>query len=90
MFDKNGDGMISADELGRVLFQMGKRPTLRELQSFVRSVDADSKFTKIISLHPLPGVGGGGGISVFLRFILLNIDRTIFSFTLYEMKSMCR
>lgn len=57
MFDKNGDGMISADELGRVLFQMGKRPTLRELQSFVRSVDADSKFTTITSLNLLSGVG---------------------------------
>jgi Ca2+-binding EF-hand superfamily protein len=43
MFDKNGDGMITADELGKVLFQMGKRPNLRELQAFVRSVDADSK-----------------------------------------------
>ena len=45
MFDKNGDGMISADELKRVLFQMGKHPTLRELQAFVRSVDADSKLS---------------------------------------------
>nr|XP_022337392.1 neo-calmodulin-like [Crassostrea virginica]XP_022337394.1 neo-calmodulin-like [Crassostrea virginica] len=45
MFDKNGDGMISADELKRVLFQMGKHPTLRELQAFVRSVDADKSGT---------------------------------------------
>ena len=44
MFDKNGDGMISHDELRTVLFKLGQRPTPRELQTFMKSVDVDSKF----------------------------------------------
>ena len=45
VFDKNGDGMITTEELGTVLFKLGQRPTLRELQALIRSVDADSKVT---------------------------------------------
>ncbi|KAK3092369.1 hypothetical protein FSP39_002037 [Pinctada imbricata] len=45
MFDKNSDGMISHDELGTVLFKLGQRPTPRELQTFIRSVDKDKSGT---------------------------------------------
>ena len=50
VFDKNGDGMITTEELGTVLFKLGQRPTLRELQSLIRSVDADSKDAYFVKL----------------------------------------
>lgn len=43
VFDQNGDGMITTDELATVLFKLGQRPTLREVQAMIKSVDADSK-----------------------------------------------
>ena len=41
MFDKNGDGMITTEELGQVMISLGQRPTLSELKSFIRAVDTD-------------------------------------------------
>lgn len=43
MFDKNGDGMITTEELGQVMVSLGQRPTLDELKSFIRVVDTDRK-----------------------------------------------
>jgi len=43
LFDKNRDGMITKEELGAVLYALGQRPTLCEIQSLIRSVDLDSK-----------------------------------------------
>ena len=37
--------MITTEELGTVLFKLGQRPTLRELQALIRSVDADKSGT---------------------------------------------
>lgn len=41
-FDKNGDGKISATELGQVLRVLGIRSTDEELAAMVREVDCDS------------------------------------------------
>ncbi|VDI34784.1 Hypothetical predicted protein [Mytilus galloprovincialis] len=45
VFDQNGDGMITTDELATVLFKLGQRPTLREVQAMIKSVDADKSVT---------------------------------------------
>ncbi|KAK7483022.1 hypothetical protein BaRGS_00025685 [Batillaria attramentaria] len=45
MFDKNGDGMITTEELGQVMMSLGQRPTLDELKSFIRAVDTDRSGT---------------------------------------------
>ncbi|XP_076449473.1 neo-calmodulin-like isoform X1 [Babylonia areolata] len=45
MFDKNGDGMITSDELGQVMISLGQRPTLDELKTFIRAVDTDRSGT---------------------------------------------
>ncbi|VDI50156.1 Hypothetical predicted protein [Mytilus galloprovincialis] len=45
VFDQNGDGMITTDELATVLFKLGQRPTLREVQAMIKSVDADKSGT---------------------------------------------
>ncbi|CAO0792951.1 unnamed protein product [Mucor circinelloides] len=41
LFDKNGDGSVSATELGVVLRSFGMNPTDAELQDMVSDVDAD-------------------------------------------------
>lgn len=44
MFDKNGDGMITSEELSQVMMSLGHRPTLGELKAFIRAVDTDREF----------------------------------------------
>ena len=43
LFDKNGDGNISASELGTVMRSLGQNPTEPELQDMVNEVDADGE-----------------------------------------------
>ncbi|XP_070193060.1 calmodulin-like [Littorina saxatilis] len=45
MFDKNGDGMITTEELGQVMISLGQRPTHSELKAFIRAVDTDRSGT---------------------------------------------
>lgn len=47
LFDKNKDGVISKEELGAVLFALGQRPTVTEIQGLIRSVDLDSKLSTL-------------------------------------------
>ena len=44
MFDKNGDGVITTDELGSVMISLGQRPSNFELKNFIRAVDTDSEY----------------------------------------------
>lgn len=41
MFDKSGDGVISADELKAVMRSLGQNPTQQEIQDMIQSVDAN-------------------------------------------------
>ncbi|GAA5816565.1 hypothetical protein MFLAVUS_010095 [Mucor flavus] len=54
LFDKNGDGSISASELGVVLRSFGMNPSDAELQDMVNDVDADNNghidFEEFLSL----------------------------------------
>ena len=43
LFDKDGDGTISANELGAVLRGLGQNPTKSELDELIQSVDSDGK-----------------------------------------------
>lgn len=45
LFDRDGDGSISADELGAVLEAMGLKVTPAELAAMVRTVDLDESGT---------------------------------------------
>ncbi|OWF56432.1 calmodulin-like [Mizuhopecten yessoensis] len=45
MFDKDGDGRITASELGVVLKSMGHTPTDTELRDLIHEVDADGNGT---------------------------------------------
>eukprot|EP01054_Gregarina_sp_Poly1_P010855 Gregarina_sp_Poly_1__10854@NODE_842_length_6017_cov_94_978151_g609_i0_p4_GENE_NODE_842_length_6017_cov_94_978151_g609_i0NODE_842_length_6017_cov_94_978151_g609_i0_p4_ORF_typecomplete_len156_score43_77EFhand_7/PF13499_6/1_1e22EFhand_7/PF13499_6/8_9e12EFhand_6/PF13405_6/2_2e11EFhand_6/PF13405_6/0_0015EFhand_6/PF13405_6/3_4e10EFhand_1/PF00036_32/5_6e09EFhand_1/PF00036_32/1_6e08EFhand_1/PF00036_32/1_8e08EFhand_1/PF00036_32/1_2e03EFhand_8/PF13833_6/6_8e05EFhand_8/PF13833_6/1e15EFhand_8/PF13833_6/0_00 len=45
LFDKDGDGMITAEELGIVMKNLGQNPTDSELQDMLNEVDADGNGT---------------------------------------------
>ncbi len=45
LFDKDGDGTITANELGTVMGQLGQAPTDSELQDMVNEVDLDGNGT---------------------------------------------
>ena len=51
VFDQNRDGEITKEELGAVLYALGQRPTVTEVQALIRSVDLDSKHLCINDLN---------------------------------------
>lgn len=47
MFDKDGDGTVSTEELGEVMRSMGQNPTEKELMDMIAEVDVDGTCTYI-------------------------------------------
>lgn len=45
VFDKDGDGTISAKELETILKSLGQNPTEEELKEMIKEVDADNNGT---------------------------------------------
>jgi len=41
LFDKDGDGTITAEELGIVMRSLGRKPTMEELHTMINEVDED-------------------------------------------------
>lgn len=44
LFDKDGDGRVTARELGIVMHSLGHTPTEQELEDMVREIDEDGRF----------------------------------------------
>ena len=44
VFDKDGSGSVSGEELGTVMRSLGQNPTEEELQEIINEVDADGGF----------------------------------------------
>jgi len=45
MFDKNGDGFISVEELGEAMKQAGKEMSGEELKDVIRAVDRNGNIS---------------------------------------------
>jgi len=45
MFDKNGDGSITTEELGKTLKSLGQNPTAQDLKDMIAGVDVDENGT---------------------------------------------
>ncbi|CAG2065091.1 unnamed protein product [Timema podura] len=50
LFDKDGDGSITQEELGRVMRSLGQFARGEELQQMVLEVDVDGKYTRYVLL----------------------------------------
>eukprot|EP00029_Vermamoeba_vermiformis_P008772 TRINITY_DN4198_c0_g1_i1.p1 TRINITY_DN4198_c0_g1~~TRINITY_DN4198_c0_g1_i1.p1 ORF type:complete len:151 (+),score=59.10 TRINITY_DN4198_c0_g1_i1:27-455(+) len=55
LFDKDGDGHISSDELGTVMRALGQSPTQAEVQEIIKEVGAESidfaQFSTVMQKH---------------------------------------
>ena len=46
IFDKDGDGNVSTDELGKVMRELGQNPSEDELQEMIEEIDRDGQLHK--------------------------------------------
>ena len=57
IFDKDGGGSITTEELGDVMKSLGQKPTQAELEAMVREIDADGNgeidFPEFLTVGPL-------------------------------------
>ena len=44
IFDKDGDGNVSTDELGKVMRELGQNPSEDELQEMIEEIDKDGQY----------------------------------------------
>lgn len=67
LFDKDGDGTITKEELGRVMRSLGQFARVEELQDMLQEVDSDGdgnvSFEEFVSILSKSTSGGGGGSS---------------------------
>jgi len=52
LFDKDGNGRITADELIDVMRTLGQSPTSREVEEMIKKADQDGKTLKILFNMP--------------------------------------
>ncbi|KAJ0173217.1 hypothetical protein K1T71_011393 [Dendrolimus kikuchii] len=67
LFDKDGDGTITKEELGRVMRSLGQFARVEELQDMLQEVDSDGdgnvSFEEFVSILSKSMSGAGGGTS---------------------------
>ena len=51
MFDKDGNGAISKDELMCVMTNLGLKPTEQEVKDIINEFDIDSKCNTLVHIH---------------------------------------
>ena len=68
VFDKDGNGYISAAELRHIMTNLGEKLTDEEVDEMIREADVDGdgqinydEFVDMVRALPEGGTGGGGG-----------------------------
>ena len=51
MFDVDGDGTVSTEELKDVMAKLGQNPSEKELTDMINEVDEDGAYSYIVSRH---------------------------------------
>ena len=51
LFDRDGDGTITTDELGTVMESLGLNSTQEELDDMIREVDEDGEWRKGLDIY---------------------------------------
>jgi Ca2+-binding EF-hand superfamily protein len=51
MFDVDGDGTVSTEELKDVMAKLGQNPSEKELTDMINEVDEDGAYLRITSRH---------------------------------------
>ena len=77
LFDKDGDGCITADELATVIRSLDQNPTEQELQDMINEIDSDGngtiEFSEFLNLM-------ANKIQVYITYMKLYIYIYIFFF----------
>ena len=55
MFDSDGSGSISSDEMGTVMRSLGQNPTEQDVKDLVEEIDINGK-SRLPSPPPPPGI----------------------------------
>ena len=66
LFDKDGNGKITADELFDVMRSLGQKPSDSEVEAMIQQADQDGNSSDLDTF--IRSRGGGGGIWVTRRF----------------------
>ena len=51
LFDRDGDGSITVEEIGIVMKSLGQHPTKHELAEMIKEVDIDGEFMTSFELR---------------------------------------
>ncbi|KAM7479595.1 hypothetical protein LguiA_027808 [Lonicera macranthoides] len=82
LFDQNGDGVISSNELGSVMKSLGQNPTEDEVQFMIKEVDADHSgtinFTEFLNLMAKKMKDAGVVKEIKEAFKVFDIDKSGF------------
>jgi Ca2+-binding EF-hand superfamily protein len=68
LFDKNGDGCISLNELGIVVRSLGMTPTEQDLRNIMHEMDINGKYNRKIRYHIL----GSRDLHYIFQFVHLS------------------
>ncbi|XP_064622998.1 calmodulin-alpha-like [Lineus longissimus] len=78
LFDKDGDGTVSTQELGTVLKSLGQAPTDDELETMINEVDTDGngiiEFSEFLAMMAKKMLGGESALDIREAFKVFDRD----------------